>query len=181
MHEEAPTPPSDAHRGISASRRTLLKGAAAAGLVWTAPLLQPVTVHATSGVCTRAQFLGNGTEIAPDNNTPLGCTNCYPAGGAYSSTCACTSGWTGAANRTLGTSGVLTNLNPAGGTYTAPSGCTIADVKAVVIDPIVSGGCPPCYEIGNQLSINAAYSVVTFPAAPAGGQYLVVRVLLCCG
>lgn len=181
--------PTDA---VTTNRRTILKAVAAAGIVWTAPVLQPITAHA-AGTCTSFQFGGDGepedtTDPAED---PDSCTPCEPGGQIFSSTCNCGAGFTYgvatpiAAGPGVGQSGVFTwdGFDP--DTYTAPEGCTIVDATARMFETDPPSGAPcevlyPCYTIGSGISISPDNKVLTFDD-PGTKIYDFIRVLLCCG
>lgn len=159
------------------SRRTVLKAASAAGIVWASPVLQSVPAHAAS-VCTSVQFNNLFTaEVTTDpalDGSLAGCPTvpaCDLSG--TGSLCTCNSFTVGA---------------PAGGgswsglTYTAPTGCTIVAANLRRSTPGASG-CAlqwPCVTSG--ITISADNKSVTFPAAPVvpfsiNWKY---RIILCC-
>ncbi len=157
-------------------RRTMLKAATAAGIVWASPFVESVTAHAASS-CVSAQFDDTyAPETTSDPASDGVCTDggtlspCAPSG--VGSLCGACSFAVGAMTPTGGTW--------SGNTYTAPAGCTIVDARARVDNVGVGSGCAnewPC-ETG---TISTDKKSVTFPAlGPVSGTYWKFRMVLCC-
>ncbi len=153
-------------------RRTMLKAATAAGIVWASPFVESVTAHAAS-VCASAQFnaaTGVVTTTDPANDGLPLCPvidGCAPSGVGSLCTCSFQAGQT----------------TPTGGSwsgyeYTAPSGCTIVAANARIDDTLGGSGCAfswPC-ESG---TISTDKKTVTF-TAPTSGFFWKFRMVLCC-
>lgn len=159
----------------------MLKAAAAAGIVWTAPVVHPIAAHAQAQGCTAEQFDGNGTAVTTTSglaDLDSGCAGCEPVGQALSSICNCGS-WPVGVGPSGGT--MTTDVNGTW-TYTAPAGCTIVDATGRAYDPNQSG-CDfqfKCYTTATSPAVTINDGTVVFPAPDTGYDYVVFRVLLCC-
>lgn len=153
-------------------RRTLLKAASAAGIVWASPVLDSVTAHA-AGTCTNAQFNGLRNPVTTTN--PANDPNCSGAptcslGGVTGSRCTCGAFTAG--------SPAVTGGSWSGLTYTAPAGCKILAANARRFN-LLASGCAlrwPC----DPGTISAAGTSVTFPALATGEFNFAFRMILCC-
>ena len=162
-------------------RRTLLKAATAAGIVWASPFVQSVTAHAASD-CASAQF---NDELAPETTSPPSsdgvCTDggtlsaCAPGGMGSLCTCSFETG------QMTPTGGSWSGSAGTGYTYTAPPGCTIVDARARVDNVGVGSGCANEWPCVPGTINTATKKSVTFPAlGPTSGSYWKFRMVLCC-
>jgi hypothetical protein len=162
---------------LRADRRTLLKAATAAGVVWASPVVTSVTAHAAS-TCTYLQFNASRVAEATSNPANDGLPSCatIPScslGGATGSLCTC-GAWT---------AGVSPPASPgtwSGLTYTAPAGCTILAANLRRSDPPQSGCLLkwPCITAG--ITISATGKTVTFPGVSSPASNWKYRMILCC-
>lgn len=175
--------------GPGTSRRNLIKAAGAAGIIWTAPVIRPVTAHAAGGTCTRVQYdFPAGAFVTPTDTDEdlftalgfggLGCDACLPGGQVFASTCSCTGGWSAGVD---GTGGSVSPGDPSvGNTYTVPANCHIVNASALLFRSGESGCAAtfPCVTSSSGLTVSPGETQLTLPTPD--GVYLRLRVLLCC-
>lgn len=165
------------------SRRTVLKAASAAGIVWATPILHSSTVHALNS-CLSVQFDSTQTAQLTSNPADDGLPLCptipaCPLSGT-GSLCTCS-----AFETSIPVPASAGTVNPSGTLYTAPAGCTVVAANARVSDPGGSSCAErwPCVTGTIVIDpITNTPKTATFPPIPFSSPavYWKHRIILCC-